>query len=144
MDGSTVTSAGMVKLSATENVDHLQTLTIGGAVAVGVGRRHIGVGIGVAVAGSDSSSTIANKVMPTSRAAARCTANGGTLAIDATDSSSITRRGRRLRRGVGHRRGLIAAAPRRRRRFRRRHQQVSKTRSLAYVDDSTVSAMGQP
>ena len=126
VDGSSVTSAGMVKLSATENVDHLHRDDRRGRRGRRRRRRLVGAGIAVAVAGSDSSSTIKNNVDAYVSGGSTVTANGGNLAIDATDSSSITAGGGGFAAAIGVGAGLIAGGARRRRWLCRRHQQYSK------------------
>ncbi len=142
VDDSAVTSAGMVKLSATENSSIL-TVTAGGAAAVGVGAFGIvGVGIGVAVAGSTSTSTIKNHVDAYVSGGSKVTALGGGVAIDATDNSSITAGGGAVAAadgvGVGDLftigAGLASATG-----FGVATNDVENS-VLAYVDDSIVSA----
>ncbi len=141
VDGSSVTSAGMVKLSATEK-STIFTVTIGGAVAVGVGGGAlVGAGIAVAVAGSDSSSTIKNNVDAYVSGGSTVTANGGNVAIDATDSSSITAGGGGFAAAIGVGAGLIAGGVAVAAGFAVATNNIQNS-VLAYVDHSTVSATG--
>ena len=137
VNSSTVTSAGMVALGATENAT-IKTVTVGGAVAVGAG---VEVGVGVAVAGSDSNNTIDNNVDAYIAGGSTVAAQGGSLSIDATDTSIITAGGGGLGVGVGVGPGLFGAGLAAAAGFAVATNDVNNS-VLAYVDNSSASATG--
>ncbi len=141
VDDSTVTSAGKVNLGAAEQSSIL-TVTVGGAVAVGVGTGElVGVGIALAVAGSDSSSTIANTVHASVSDQSNVIAQKGSVAIDATDTSTITAGGGGLAAALSVGGGLVAGAVSFAAGFAVATNDIGNS-VKAYVDDSTVTAMG--
>ncbi len=129
--GSTVIAAGAISLSATETAN-IQTLSIGGGVALGGGV----VGISLSVAGSVTVNTIANQV-EAYVAGSNITASGGSVTIVATDGSSITANSGGLGIGVGG--GIVGAALAVG--FATAQNQVNNL-VLAYGADSDITAVG--
>ncbi len=141
VDSSTVTSAGMVKVAATEKASIL-SVAIGGAISLGLGVGElVGVGIGVAVAGSVSSSTIADNIDAYVSGGSKVTAQAGSVAINATDNSSITAGAGGIAAAVGIGAGLIAGGLAVAAGFAVATNNIQNS-VLAYVDHSTVSATG--
>ncbi len=145
VDGSAVTSAGMVELSASEAASIL-TVTIGGAIAVGVGTSGgssglVGAGVALAVAGSDSNSVIANDVDAYIADGGVVTAQGGNVEIDASDTSSIIAVSGGLAGAVAVGAGLVSGALAASVGFAVATNDIQNS-VLAYVDHATVQAPG--
>nr|WP_293778378.1 DUF4347 domain-containing protein [uncultured Oxalicibacterium sp.] len=86
IDSATVSAAGNLSLTATEDAD-IRALTVGGAVGVSGG----GGGAGVGAAGAGSGNTIRNTVLAAIRnASSVTTTNSGSVSLTATDSSFIS------------------------------------------------------
>ncbi|MCA9138153.1 MAG: hypothetical protein KDB00_15385, partial [Planctomycetales bacterium] len=85
ISGTTVLAFGDIDLTASEQAT-IDALTIGGAVAVGAGGA---AGIGVGAAGAGSGNTIRNQVEASLRDGANVETTTGSVALSATDDSSI-------------------------------------------------------
>ena len=137
VDGSIVSSAGLVRLERDRKRDHHD----GDGRRGRRGRRRRALsGTGLAMAGSDSSNTIQNNVDAYVSGRSMVTAHGGSVAIDATDTSSITAGGGGLAVAVAWAAAslpALAAAVG----FAVATNEIENS-VLAYVDNSTVSATG--
>ncbi len=137
-DGSTLTSAGTLSVTASETAI-ITALTIGGAVAVGAGGNN---GVGVAVAGADSNNTVKDNVQAylsnsTSGGGKGISATGA-VTLSATDISTITANGGGVGVAVGaggsNERGVSVG-------FSAAVNDVENT-VWAYISNATVTATG--